>query len=255
MEKKVLGIFAHPDDAEIVCAGTLSLLKKAGWEIHIATMTPGDKGSAELTREEISRIRKTEGVASAGLLDGTYHCLEFDDVYVMYDRESINRTTELIRRVQPALVITASPNDYMVDHETAARIVQTACFSAGIKNMEAGEEPFEHVPHLYYADPLDVKDIFGHPVVPSMYADITGEMDLKAEMLACHKSQRNWLLAHHKIDEYILAMKRLGQTRGEEIGVIYAEGFRQHLGHGYPQNNMLKEQLADKVLISKSFNQ
>ena len=32
MEKNVLGIFAHPDDAEIVCAGTLSILKKAGYD-------------------------------------------------------------------------------------------------------------------------------------------------------------------------------------------------------------------------------
>ena len=32
MEKTVIGIFAHPDDAEMVCAGTLSLFKKAGWE-------------------------------------------------------------------------------------------------------------------------------------------------------------------------------------------------------------------------------
>jgi len=41
MKKRVLAIFAHPDDVELMCAGTLSLLKKKGWEIHIATMTPG----------------------------------------------------------------------------------------------------------------------------------------------------------------------------------------------------------------------
>jgi LmbE family N-acetylglucosaminyl deacetylase len=39
MKKRVLAIFAHPDDVELMCAGTLSLLKKKGWEIHIATMT------------------------------------------------------------------------------------------------------------------------------------------------------------------------------------------------------------------------
>ena len=251
MNHTVLGIFAHPDDAEIVCAGTLSLLKKAGWEIHIATMTPGDKGSAELTREEISKIRTGEAANSAALLDGTYHCLGFDDAYILYDRETINQTTALIRKVRPDLVITASPNDYMVDHEMTAKIVQTACFCAGIKNMDAGGDTFGHVPHLYYADPLEVKDIFGKFIEPSMYVDVTNEMDLKAAMLACHKSQREWLLAHHKIDEYILAMKRLGEDRGREVNVKYAEGFRQHLGHGYPQNNILKEHLAEKVIIKK----
>ena len=58
MDKTVLGIFSHPDDAEIVCSGTLSLLAKTGWDVHIATHSPGDKGTAEYNREDISRIRK-----------------------------------------------------------------------------------------------------------------------------------------------------------------------------------------------------
>jgi LmbE family N-acetylglucosaminyl deacetylase len=87
MEKTVLGVFAHPDDAEIVCAGTLSLLKKAGWDVHIATLAPGDKGTAEYSREDITKIRKAE---AAKILDATYHCIDFEDVYIMYDRESVN---------------------------------------------------------------------------------------------------------------------------------------------------------------------
>ena len=70
-------------------------------------------------------------------------------------------------------------------------------------------------------------------------------------MLACHASQRNWLLTHHKMDEYLLSMKRFGAQRGAEIQVGYAEGFRQHLGHGYPQENKLKEILADFVVLAK----
>ncbi len=75
MEKIALGIFAHPDDAEIVCAGTLSLLKKAGWQIHIASMTPGDKGTNEYSREELSKIRKSEAYEYAKLIDAMYHLL------------------------------------------------------------------------------------------------------------------------------------------------------------------------------------
>ena len=251
MEKNVLGIFSHPDDAEIVCAGTLSLLKKAGWNIHIATMTPGDKGSAELSREEISAIRQQEGANSARLLEGTYHCLGFDDVYIFYNRETINKTTALIRKVRPTIVFTASPIDYMIDHEMTGLIVQTACFCAGIKNMEVEETPFELVPHLFYCDPLECKDKFGNPLIPSFYVDISNDMSTKEKMLSCHKSQRDWLLKHHKIDEYILAMKRFGEQRGKEINVKYAEGFRQHLGHGYPQNNILKEILSNSVVIEK----
>ncbi|MEI6138336.1 MAG: PIG-L family deacetylase [Mariniphaga sp.] len=247
--KTVLGIFAHPDDAELMCAGTMSLLKKAGWSVHIATFTPGDKGSAELTREEISQIRKSEAADSAAMLDGTYHCLECDDVYILYERETINKATALIRKVRPDIVFTASPSDYMVDHEMSSKIVQTACFAAGIKNMEVAEEPYEHVSHLYYVDALEGKDKFGSPVQPSIYVDISTEIGIKEEMLGCHKSQREWLKKHHKMDEYILAMKRFAELRGKEINTQYAEGFRQHLGHGYPHTNILKELLGELVVL------
>jgi len=249
MEKIALGIFTHPDDAEMSCAGTLSLLSKAGWEVHIATMAPGDKGTAEYSREEISRIRKVEAANAAKIIGATYHCLEFEDVYVLYDRETINRTTGLIRSVHPSVVFTASPNDYMVDHELTSMVVQTACFSSGIKNMEVDVPPYEPVPYLYYSDPMEGKDIFGHPVIPAMFVDISAEIEVKEKMLARHESQRNWLLVHHKMDEYILAMKRFARDRGQKAGVEYAEGFRQHLGHGFPQNNLLLETLGSMVII------
>ncbi len=249
MNTTALAIFSHPDDAELTCAGTLSLLKKAGWEIHIATMTPGDKGSAEHTREEISAIRKKEAATAADVIGATYHCLEFEDVYILYGRNTINRTTELIREVKPSIVFTASPEDYMVDHEITSRIVQTACFAAGIKNMEAGGEPFDRVPYLYYADPLDGIDKLGREIKPSFYVDISKETDTKEKMLACHASQREWLLKHHKIDEYLLAMRRFAGQRGAEAGTAYAEGFRQHLGHGFPHENVLAEILEDLVII------
>jgi LmbE family N-acetylglucosaminyl deacetylase len=249
MEKTVLGIFSHPDDAEMVCAGTLSLFRKAGWAVHVATMAPGDKGTAEYSREEISRIRKIEAARAAEVIGATYHCLGLEDVYILYDRESINRTTAIIRSIHPDIVFTASPNDYMVDHELTSMLVQTACFSSGIKNMEVDTTPYEPVPYLYYCDPMEGKDIFGKAVIPSMYVNISGEIDVKEQMLARHESQRNWLLTHHKIDEYILAMKRFAGDRGKETGVAFAEGFRQHLGHGFPQRNILKDILGDHVIV------
>ncbi len=247
MNKIVIGIFAHPDDAELVCSGTLSLLRKAGWSVHIATMAPGDKGTAVHNREEISRIRKTEAANAAEVIGATYHCLELEDLYILYDRNTINRTTALVRKVRPSLVFTSPPDDYLMDHEMTSRIVQTACFAAGIKNMDVDEDPFEPTPHLYYCDSIEGKDKFGRPVYPAIYVDVSGEMQIREQMLACHESQRSWLMEHHKMDEYLLAMKRFAQKRGNESNVDFAEGFIQHLGHGYPQNDLLKEIFSDLV--------
>lgn len=245
MNKTVIGIFAHPDDAEFMCAGTLSLMAGKGWKIHIATMTPGDKGTDYYSRKEISDIRLKEAVNSAGLLGAAYHCLGFEDIYILYDRETINATTGLIRRIRPSVVFTASQDDYMVDHEITGKIVETACFASGIKNMDVKEDPFEPVPYLYYCDAMEGLDKLGKEIKPAIYCDISDEMLMKEKMLSSHASQREWLLKHHKIDEYILTMKNFAEKRGREINTTYAEGFRQHLGHGYPKNNILKEILGD----------
>ena len=63
--KTVLAFFAHPDDAEILCAGTLIRLADAGWKIHIATATPGDCGTMDHSAHDIASIRTTEAKAAA----------------------------------------------------------------------------------------------------------------------------------------------------------------------------------------------
>jgi len=246
--KIVLTIGAHPDDSEFFCTGTLALLRQKGWQVHSATMTPGDCGSAQYNREEISKIRKAEAAKSASLLEGQYHCLECDDVFIMYDRPTLLKTIELIRKVRPTLVFTLSSEDYMVDHTTTGTLVQTACFSCGIPNIQIpGVDTFDTVPYLFYMDTVEGKDTLGRPVTPSMVVDISSVIDTKKEMLACHESQRNWLLEHHGIDEYLESMKRWNVKTGKLVGANYGEGFRQHLGHAFPHDNILKAELGDLV--------
>ena len=255
MNKSVLTFFAHPDDAEILCAGTLSLLHKAGYHIHIATVGNGDKGTAVHSPSEIIRIRREEAIKAAGILDGSYHCLDIEDVFIFYDRASVEKASSLLRRIQPAIVFTHHPDDYMLDHEISSKIVQTACFSSGMRNMPVPEKPFGPVPHLFYTDAVESKDKYGNRIPSSIFVDIGQEIKTKEKMLASHASQRDWLMAHHKVDEYLLAMKAVARARGGEAGFEYAEGFRQHLGHGFPRGNVLLEILGkDKVKTPNQLN-
>jgi LmbE family N-acetylglucosaminyl deacetylase len=249
MDNKVaLALCAHPDDAEFMCTGTMALLYQKGWQIQITTMTPGDCGSAKLNRAQISKIRKAEATTSAALLNGSYHCLECDDVFIMYDKPSLLKAVKLIRMVQPLIVFAPSPDDYMVDHEMTSRIIWAACFAAGIPNIKTpGIKPYGRTPYLYYVDALEAKDKLGNVIKASCYVEITSQITLKEQMLCCHKSQRDWLMAHHGVDEYTAAMKRQGRMRGREIGVEYAEAFRQHLGHAFPHGNILKQELGNLI--------
>jgi LmbE family N-acetylglucosaminyl deacetylase len=250
--KTVLCLVAHPDDAEILCAGTLALLADKGWEIVIATMTPGQAGSTVLGPDEISIIRRAEAANSAALLNGNYHCLESEDVFIMYDRPTLLKAIELIRKVKPTIVFTASPSDYMLDHEITSKIAMTACLSAGIPNIKIdGTEPFNTVPSLYYCDAVQGKDILGQKVQPSMYVDISSTIDIKEKMLCCHKSQREWLIKIARVDEFVIMMKNFSAMTGKEIHCAYAEGFRQHLGFSYPSENILKAELDSLVHIAE----
>jgi hypothetical protein len=76
-------------------------------------------------------------------------------------------------------------------------------------------------------------------VAPGFCIDISQVIETKARMLACHASQRDWLLKHHGMDQYLQAMRDWGAARGRRHGVAFAEGFRQHLGHSYPQDNLI----------------
>src|SRR5690606_36946468 len=101
------------------------------------------------SREAISTVRKAEAAKAAAMLDAAYHCLECEDIFVLYDRPTLLKVIELVRKERPRLVVTMSPSCYMVDHEMTSKLVQTACFSAGVKNIETTSGPFHHVPHLY----------------------------------------------------------------------------------------------------------
>jgi LmbE family N-acetylglucosaminyl deacetylase len=250
---RVLAIGAHPDDIEALCAGTLALLHSKGWSVECATMTPGDCGSATMSRGDISAIRRKEAAAAAAMLNGRYQCLELDDIFISYDRPTLLKVIRLIRQVQPAIVFTMSPQDYMVDHEITSLLVQTACFTAGMKNIDTGDmPPFAGIPHLYYCDPIDGKGKFGEEIEPGILVDVSAMFSLKEQMFRCHQSQLAWLKGHHGVDDFLRSVRELAEKRGKQAGVRYAEGFRKHLGHAFPQGNILMEVLGADVVKGRS---
>jgi LmbE family N-acetylglucosaminyl deacetylase len=240
---RILAIHAHPDDVEFQCAGTLALLRRAGCAVTVATMTPGDCGSAEHDAEAIAAIRRAEAKASADLIGAEYVCLEFRDLAVFNDDDARRRVVECLRRARPDVVLTAPPIDYLCDHEMTSLLVRDACFAAPIPNFVTRQWdpalPLAKIPHLYYVDTVEGIDRDGNPVPAGFHVDVSDVFELKRQMLACHASQRNWLLRQHGIDEYLDAQVRWSSRRGAEVGVAHAEAFRQYLGHAYPHDNRL----------------
>lgn len=240
---RILAIHAHPDDIELQCAGTLIKLKQAGCSISLATMTPGDCGSAELSSDEIAAVRRMEAQQAADLLGADYTCVEFRDLCITVDNDSRRRVTEVIRRTKPDIVITAPPVDYMSDHEMTSRLVRDACFNASCPNYSTHQwdpaPPTSQIPHLYYVDAIQGIDYYGRPLPTDFIVDVSATFEQKIAMLACHESQRAWLRRQHGLDEYLDGCRRWCAARGKEINVAYGEAFTQHKGHPYPHDNRL----------------
>ena len=87
--KIALALMAHPDDAESSVRALRIRLADAGWEIHIATTTPGDCGSTTENRWAIGGRRTAEASRAAALIGAVYHCLDKRDGFVVYDKPTI----------------------------------------------------------------------------------------------------------------------------------------------------------------------
>ena len=245
--KKILAFGCHPDDVEFQCAGTLALLAQRGHEIHIAVMAGGEMGSPTLPPQEIREIRLQENARAAAVINGTFHYAGGYDIEVEYNSEYRKRAIRILREVDPDIVFTNPPMDYLIDHEETSRLVRNACFIAPVPNYDCGmpTKPTDGVPYLYYFNATGLKDIFGRPLPLTCMVDISDALDTKEQMLACHATQREWLSAHHHIDQYLLTMRQNAHLQGALIDRPAAEGFIQHLGDGYPQENILAELLDD----------
>lgn len=186
------------------------------------------------------------------MVGASYTSLGEKDLSIFYDHRTLAKVMDLVRRVNPALVLTHSPVDYMVDHETTSRLVQTACFGGVAPNYRTparGARPrlLSRVPHLYYVEPFGGRDIFGQEIRSKIFVDITSTLARKLEMLECHASQRAWLRAQQGIGDNSGVVRRMAARAGERSGLGCAEGYRQHLGQGFPQDNLLAVLLGDRV--------
>src|SRR5438094_3526333 len=250
---RVLALFAHPDDAEFLCGGTLAQLAARGARIGIATMTAGDCGSTSLPATRITRQRKGEARRAARLIGAAYTCLEEKDLAVFYDLRTLRKVMELVRKTRADLVLSHSPVDYMVDHETTSRLAQTACFGAMAPNFRTGApraaKPLRAVPHLYYAAAFGGRDILGTDIPSRIFVVISATFARKAEMMACHESQRAFLRAPQDIQDPLEVQRQIAESAGRAAGVALAEGFRQHLGQGFPKENRLAQWLPGLVRV------
>lgn len=231
----VLAVGAHPDDLEILCAGTLARFVRDGHSVVMCNVASGDKGSMTRTSQEIVAIRLAEARRAADLAGAEHRTLGVADTGIVATDEGQQLLmVELLRQVRPDLVITHHPEDYMGDHRQVSALVFDTTMTATLSLLETASPALDRVAPLYYMDTLA-----GIGFVPQEYVDITDTIELKLEMLAAHESQCGFLSEDGAVS-IVDDVRAVARFRGIQAGVQYAEAFAQaHAWHRGTTRRML----------------
>jgi bacillithiol biosynthesis deacetylase BshB1 len=216
----VLGMCAHPDDAELVMGGLLAIEAARGRRVGLVDLTRGECGSRgtpegrEREAQEAARILGVSHRESLGLPDARLAVTpEQKDVIVA-----------ALRRLRPQVVVLQHWEQRHPDHANASRLVYEASFLAGLRNYrpELGEayRPFKLVYALGITEPVEMQ--------ASFLVDVTAVWDQKMRAVRAFASQ----FTPAPGETVTLPFERFQQTvdvsarrMGQRIGVDYAEGY------------------------------
>lgn len=257
-DRTAIAIGAHPDDIEFYMAGTLLLLKAAGYRIHYLNIASGNCGSAQYNSTTTRSIRNTEARAAAKLLGAEFHPSITDDLEIFYNLELLRSLGAVIREVKPKIVLTHPPQDYMEDHTNTCRLAVTAAFTRGMPNFKtAPARPVgDYQVTLYHAMPHGLCDPLRRRVVPGYFVNTSSVHKQKRDALAAHKSQQNWLDISQRLNSYLLAMEDMSLELGRMSKKFkHAEGWRRHLHFGFcsKEADPLAEALGKDCLLNKAY--
>ncbi len=258
--KNAIAIVAHPDDIEFLFAGTMLQLAARGWNLHYITIASGNCGSLDMDAEETRQVRQDEAQRAAAYLGAKYYPPLCDDLEIVYSVDLLRRLSSVIRSAAPHIVLTHSPEDYMVDHMETSRLAVTAAFTHGMPNFVTDPSTShldEHQTSVYHAMPHGLRDGLRKKVIPESYVDISSVMDSKRVTLAEHKSQHSWLESSQGMNSYLMSMEDMSRELGEMSGKFdYAEGWRRrsHLGFSRTEEDPLSKALGELYYLNPEYN-
>jgi N-acetylglucosamine malate deacetylase 1 len=220
--ERILAVVAHPDDAELLCAGTLARAREDGAVVGIGVLCRGDKGQPQPPISDLAAVRRSEMAAASQLLEAQLFCAGVPDSTLQDDVVTRREVTEILRQFRPTLVLAHSARDYHPDHRAASALAEAASWFCASRGYQTESAPLEASPAFWWMDTLGMSAF-----EPGFFVDISAFVSVKDDMLACHRSQLS-----RAGDKDFSPLQDLMQqqclTRGRQCGVVAAEAFQAH---------------------------
>lgn len=213
---------AHPDDLEILCAGTIATCAAQGHTVWMAVATNGNVGSPTLTNAEIAAVRQAEAESAARTLGAAgLIWMNENDEFLFDDERTRLKFVDAVRQAKADVIVTHNPNDYHPDHVACSKLASDARILSAVRLIPTAHPHLPKNPELFHMD-----SIAGIRFEPQFYVDVSAHYDLKQKAVQCHHSQNAWLKSIFNTDLSNFVQVQ-SAFRGMQAGVRYAEAFVQ----------------------------
>jgi len=220
MKLDILVMAAHPDDAELSCAGTILKHIAAGKKVGIVDFTRGElgtRGTPEIRLQESAEATKILGLQARenlGIRDGFFR----------NDEETQLKLIEVIRKYQPDIVLANALEDRHPDHGKGAQLAIDACFLSGLRQIKTGDLPAWRPAQVYHY----IQDRY---LEPDFVVDISSQWEQKEAAIRAFKSQffdstSPEPASYISSPDFLNFIQARAMEMGHKIGVKYGEGFQ-----------------------------
>ena len=222
--RRALAIYAHPDDPDVSCGGTLAAWAAAGCEVYALICTDGGKGTTdpEADPAELAGRRATEaGEAARRIGLAGQEFLGYPDGELADDTEFREALVEVVRRLRPDTVLCPDPTAVFFGQEYFNHRDHRVC---GLVALDA-VSPAAALPHYFpRAGPAHevTTVLLSGTLEPDVWVDISATLERKGEAVGCHRSQ-----FPDGVEWAATAVTLSAEDAGRAAGVPYAEGFRR----------------------------
>lgn len=217
----VLVVSAHPDDAELLCGGTIASALAQGESVAVAILTDGSLGCPSKSSEEAAAIRRRESEKACDILGTKLVCFGLAGDGQLHDEEPVRlELAQIIGEIGPSAIITHSPRDYHTDHSACLDITRAACLLSYVTCTTGTKgKPSQPSPQLFLMDTVSSSTF-----EPHFYVDITSFWERKEAALNAHESQVELMASRGK--DLVETARIQARLRGMQSRVKFAEGFQ-----------------------------
>lgn len=207
-----LAIFAHPDDVELCCGGTIIKLVDLGYRVGIVDLTRGEMG----TRGSATERSKEAKCAAALMGVQIRENLRLPDSRVESTFDTRLGVVHLLRKYRPHLLIMPYWEQRHPDHYRSSRLIYEACYLSGLKKLDTQGEPFRPYKMIYSTSFIEVRHSF--------IVDVTDQFERKLEAVRCYESQftDKWGPTSFKPTENVFDFL---ETKAKHYGYLIGKGY------------------------------